>query len=312
MELKMNRCEPSENTWEAWVAARRRDLAELHRLNTWTNLRRNHELRRAATRQPHPQAPTVAPPRPTTGERQRGGTPTVALEDNDIVEHVQGINESARSWFAESARKAIAQGRQHRPSRHDVATPKSNMRDPDLDVMTLKIVRSPTPQDRVLDFRQKMEPEWNDTKPLVCEYDNNANEVGHPPQQPPMRRYARCVDNIPQAAYHQQVKEHQQIKTEKMGEYEYQEENTVESDTWEPYLASDESYESDDDEHRDCGKGRYHACPDNPANFSMYDNEADDVTVIDVYNTRQEIHRGDSEAEPSSGGDRDSFGEDIF
>ena len=140
MELKMNRCEPSENTWEAWVAARRRDLAELHRLNTWTNLRRNHELRRAATRKPHPQAPTVAPPRPTTGERQQGGTPTVALEDSDIVEHVQGINESARSWFAESARKAIAQGRQHRPSRHDVATPKSNMRDPDLDVMTLKIV----------------------------------------------------------------------------------------------------------------------------------------------------------------------------
>jgi hypothetical protein len=45
----------------------------------------------------------------------------------------------------------------------------------------------------------------------------------------------------------------------------------------------------------------------------MQDDEDDDITVVDVFNTNQELHRGeDSEAEPSSGGDRDSFGEDGF
>ena len=38
-------------------------------------------------------------------------------------------------------------------------------------------------------------------------------------------------------------------------------------------------------------------CPDNPANYNMQEDEDDDITVIDVFNTTQELHRGeDSEA----------------
>jgi hypothetical protein len=145
------------------------------------------------------------------------------------------------------------------------------------------------------------------------EYDNNDNKIVHPPQQAPMRRYARCVSSEPQAASHQQENGYQQIGPRKMGESEYHEGDPSGSDTQEAYLASDDSYESDDDGHRDCGRGGYHACPDNPANFNMHEEEADDITVIKVFNTNQELHLGeDSEAEPSSGGDRDSFGDDGF
>jgi hypothetical protein len=218
------------------------------------------------------------------------------LEDNDIVEYVQGTNESTQSWLTESARRVVTHGRKHKASDRDVTTPATNPRDPDLDVITLKIVRSPTPQQRVLDYRQKMESYREDTEPLMREYDNNYNEVAHPP-----------------AAPNQPGKGHQQIGPGNVGEYKYREEGPSGSDTREPYLASDDSYDSDDDGHRDCGRGGYHACPDNPANYNMQDVEDDDITVVDVFNTNQELHRGkDSEAEPSSGGDRDSFGEDDF
>ena len=116
-----------------------------------------------------------------------------------------------------------------------------------------------------------------------------------------------------QAAPNQPGKGHQQIGPGNIGEYEYREEGPSGSDTREPYLASDDSYESDDDGHRDCGRGGYYACPDNPANFNMHEEEADDITVIKVFNTNQELHLGeDSEAEPSSSSDRDSFKEDGF
>ena len=58
---------------------------------------------------------------------------------------------------------------------------------------------------------------------------------------------------------------------------------------------------------------RKSTCPDNLANFHMYEEETDDITVIDVFNTNQELRLGEgSDTEPSSGGDRDSFGEDGF
>jgi hypothetical protein len=45
----------------------------------------------------------------------------------------------------------------------------------------------------------------------------------------------------------------------------------------------------------------------------MQEDEDDNITVIDVFNTTQELHRGEeSEAEPFSSGDRDSFEEDGF
>ena len=161
----MNRHVSSENNCEAWVATGKRDLAELQRLNVQINLRRNYELRRAAAQQHRPQTPTVPPPRPRNREQRRTGS--ADTEDFDIVEHVQGTNESAKSWFTESARKAITHGCQHKSSGHDPATPTPSPRDPDLDVITLKIVRSPSPQQRVLNYRRKMEPYWSNTEPLM-------------------------------------------------------------------------------------------------------------------------------------------------
>jgi hypothetical protein len=325
--LEMNIHVSSENSCEAWMATGKRDLAELQRLNVQINLRSNYELRRAAAEQPHrPRTPTVPPPGPRNEERRRTGSAD-APEDVDIVELVQGTTESAESWFTESARRAITHGRQYKSSGHDTATKTPSPRDPDLDVITLKIVRSPvpqypepSPQDRVLDYRRKMEPYWSGTlfpgkqrSMITQEHDNNDNVIIHPPQQAPMRRYAESVSSEPQAASHQLEKEYQQIGPRKIGDYEYHEEEPLGSDTQEPYLASDDSYESDDDGHRDCGRGGYHACPDNPANFHMYEEEADDITVIDVFNTNQELRLGEgSDTEPSSNGDRDSFGEDGF
>jgi hypothetical protein len=128
-----------------------------------------------------------------------------------------------------------------------------------------------------------------------------------------MRHCAESVSGEPQAASHQIGNEYQQMVPRKIGDYEYHEEEPLRPDAQEPYLASDDSYESDDDGHRDCGQGEYHACPDNPANFHMYEEETDDITVIDVFNMNQELRLGEgSDTEPSSGGDRDNFGEDGF
>ena len=209
-------------------------------------------------------------------EGQRNKYAESAPEDDDIVEYVQGTDESTQSWLTESVRKAVAYGRKQKLSDHDVTTPAANPRDPDLDVITLKIVRSPTLQQRVLDYCQKMESHWSDTEPLTREYDNNDNEVVHPPAAP----------NKP-------GKGNQQVSPGDVGGYEYREEDPSGSDTREPYLASDDSYESDDDGHRDCGRGGYHACPNNPANYNMQEDEDDDITVIDVFNTNQELHRGE-------------------
>jgi hypothetical protein len=275
------------------MATWKRDLAELQRLNVQINLRSNYELRRAAEQSHRPRTPTVPPPGPRNEERQRTGS-TDAPEDVDIVEHVQGTTKSAESWFTESARRAITNGRRYKSSGHDTATKTPSPRDPDLDVITLKIVRSPvpqylepSPQDRVLDYRRKMELYWSGAlfpgkqrSMITQEHDNNDNVIIHPPQQAPMRHYAKSVSSEPQAASHQTEKEYQQIGPRKIGDYEYHEEETLGSDTQEPYLASDDSYESDDDGHRDCRRGGYYACPDNPANFHMYEEEADDIPSL--------------------------------
>jgi hypothetical protein len=54
MDLEMNRRNFSENDCEAWVAERKKDLAELQRLTIQINLRKRYEIRQAA-QQRHPQ-----------------------------------------------------------------------------------------------------------------------------------------------------------------------------------------------------------------------------------------------------------------
>jgi hypothetical protein len=294
MDPEMNRRNCSENDCEAWVAERKKDLAELRRLTIQINLRKRYELRRAAEKR-HPQThTTVEPPRSTSRERRRKKSSESVSEDDGIVEYVQGNGESTQSWLTESVRKAVIYGRKQKLSDRDVMTPATNPRDPDLDVITLKIVQSPTPQQRVLAYRQRMESHMRYTDPLTCEYDNNDNEVVHPPIAPNKPGKGNRQANPP-------------------GGYEYLEEEPSVTDTQEPYLNSDDSYESDDDGHRDCGRGGCHACPDNPANYNMQEDEDDDITVIDAFNTTQELHRGeDSETKPFGSGDRDSFEEDGF
>ena len=127
-----------------------------------------------------------------------------------------------------------------------------------------------------------------------------------------MRYCTEIVSGEPQATSHQIGKEYQQVVPHKIGDWEYHEGEPLGSDAQKPYLASDDSYESDDDGHRECGQGGYHDCPDNPVNFHI-EEETDDITVIDVFNTNQELRLGEgSDTEPSSGDDRDNFGEDGF
>jgi hypothetical protein len=68
MDPKMNRRSCSENNGEAWVAERKKDLAELRRLTILVNLKKRDELRRAAHKR-HPQThTTVEPPKSTSEE----------------------------------------------------------------------------------------------------------------------------------------------------------------------------------------------------------------------------------------------------
>jgi hypothetical protein len=49
------------------------------------------------------------------------------------------------------------------------------------------------------------------------------------------------------------------------------------------------------------------------ADFHTYEEETDDITVVDVFNTNQELRLGEgSSTEPSSNDDRDSSGEDAL
>jgi hypothetical protein len=119
-------------------------------LSVLVNLRKRYELRRAAHKR-HPQThATVEPPGSMSEERRRKESSESESEDDGIVEYVQGKGESTQSWLTESVRKAAAYGRQKQSSDHDVTTPTTNPRDPDLDVITLKIVKLSTPQQRVL------------------------------------------------------------------------------------------------------------------------------------------------------------------
>jgi hypothetical protein len=130
MDPKMSSC--SENDGEAWVAERKKDLAELRRLSVLVNLRKRYELRRAAHKR-HPQThATVEPPGSMSEERRRKESSESESEDDGIVEYVQGKGESTQSWLTESVRKAAAYGRQKQSSDHDVTTPTTNPRDPDL------------------------------------------------------------------------------------------------------------------------------------------------------------------------------------
>ena len=60
---------------------------------------------------------------------------------------------------------------------------------------------------------------------------------------------------------------------------------------------------SDDDGHSKCGKGGFHSCPDNPANFNLreYGDSDDTVVDVDVMNTNQRFSNSVSEG---SGEDR--------
>jgi hypothetical protein len=60
---------------------------------------------------------------------------------------------------------------------------------------------------------------------------------------------------------------------------------------------------SDDDAHSECGKGGFHMCPDNPANYDLWEYEDSDDTVVDVdvVNTNQRFSNSVSEG---SGEDR--------
>jgi hypothetical protein len=211
--LKMNRHVSSENNCEAWMATWKRDMAELQRLNVLINLRSKHELRHATEQSHLPRTPTVPPPGPHNEERRRTGSAD-APDDVDIVEHIQGTTESAESWFTESARRAIAHGRRYKLSGHDTATKTPTPRDPDLDVITLEIRRSPvpqhpgnpepTPQDRVLDYRRKMESYWSGAlfpgkqrSIITQEPDNNDNMIVHQTQQTPVRHCAESMSSEP-------------------------------------------------------------------------------------------------------------------
>ena len=248
-------------------------MAELQRLNILINLRSKHELRHATEQSHLPQTPVVPPPGPQNEERRRTGSAD-APEDVDIVEYVQGTTESAESWFTESARRAIAHGRRYKLSGHVTATKTPTPRDPDLDVITLNIRRSPipqrqgglepTPQDRVIDYRRKMEPYWSGAlfpskqrSITTQEPDNNDNVIVIQTQQTPVKHCAESMSSEPQAASQQIRKEDQQIGPRKIGDYEYHEEEPLGSDAQEPYLASNDSYESDDDGHRDYGQEEY-------------------------------------------------------
>jgi hypothetical protein len=140
-----------------------------------------------------------------------------------------------------------------------------------------------------------MEPHVRYAEPLTRVYDDNENEVKRPP-----------------ITLNKQGKGTGQVIPP--GGYKYLEEEPSVTNTQEPYLGSDDSSAfSEDDGHGDCGRGGYHACPDNPANYNMREDEDEDITVIDVINTNQELPRGeDSETESFGSGGRDSFEEDSF
>ena len=75
------------------------------------------------------------------------------------------------------------------------------------------------------------------------------------------------------------------------------------SDTQEPYLASNNSLIP--------WYYRY-SVPD-LADFHTCGEETDDITVVDFFNTNQELRLGEgSSTEPSSDDDRDSSGEDVL
>ena len=74
------------------------------------------------------------------------------------------------------------------------------------------------------------------------------------------------------------------------GQNEYLKEVPSVTNTQELYLDSYDSLVfSDDYGHGGCGRGGYHACPDNPANYNMQEHEDDYITIIDVLNMIQEL-----------------------
>jgi hypothetical protein len=108
------------------------------------------------------------------------------------------------------------------------------------------------------------------------------------------------MSSKPQAASQKIRKEDQQIGLRKIGDYEYHEEEPLGSDTQEPCLASNYSLVP--------WYYRYSV-----AEFHTYEEETDNITIIDVFNTNQELRLGEgSSTEPSGDDDRDSSGEDGF
>ena len=132
------------------------------------NLRKRYELRRAAHKR-HPQTHAIVkPPKSPSKERRRKESPESESEDNGIVEYVQGKGESTQSWLTKSVRKAAAYGRQKKSSDHDVTTPTPNPRDPDLEVITLKIVDPPQLNCRIKRWRQNGIQPRNNASTLIA------------------------------------------------------------------------------------------------------------------------------------------------
>ena len=90
-------------------------MAELQQLNVLINLRSKRELRHATEQSHLPRAPVIPPPG-TRNEKQRQTGYADALDDGDIVEYIQDTTKSTEPWFTESARRAIAHGRQYKAS----------------------------------------------------------------------------------------------------------------------------------------------------------------------------------------------------
>ena len=136
-------------------------MAELQRLNVLINLRSEHELRHATEQSHLPRTPVVPPSGPQNKEQRQTGSAD-ALDGGDIVEYIQDTTESTEPWFTESARRAIAHGRRYKLSEQVTMTETPTPGDPDQNMNTPNVRRSPipqrqgglepTPQDRVIDY----------------------------------------------------------------------------------------------------------------------------------------------------------------
>ena len=96
------------------------------------------------------------------------------------------------------------------------------------------------------------------------------------------------------------------LDDDKLPHHEYfDEENNGEATTEGSYVGSDDPYMSDDNGHRECGRGKYSDCPaDNPERYFMSEQEEGDMTIIDVMNTNQRLRQDEGSETESSHSNR--------